>query len=33
VHALVEEKLDIPGAEYGAPQLADLFLAKIGGGK
>ena len=33
VHALVEEKLDIPGAEYGAPQLVDLFLAKIGGGK
>ncbi len=32
VHALVEEKLDIPGAEYGAPQLVDLFLAKVGGG-
>ncbi len=31
VHALVEEKLDIPSAEYGEPQLADLFLAKIGG--
>lgn len=33
VHALVERKLDIPGAEYGAPQLADLFLAKVGGNK
>jgi hypothetical protein len=33
VHALVEEKLDIPGAEYGPPQLVDLFLAKIGGDK
>jgi ABC-2 type transport system ATP-binding protein len=33
VHALVEEKLDIQGAEYGEPQLADLFLAKVGGGK
>lgn len=33
VHALVEEKLDIPGAEYGIPQLVDLFLAKVGGDK
>lgn len=33
IHALVEEKLDIPGAEYGIPQLADLFLAKVGGSK
>jgi ABC-2 type transport system ATP-binding protein len=33
VHALVEQKLDIPGAEYRAPQLADLFLAKLGGNK
>lgn len=33
VHALVEEKLDIQGAEYGVPQLADLFLAKVGGGR
>lgn len=33
VHALVEEKLDIPGAEYGVPQLVDLFLAKVGGDK
>jgi ABC-2 type transport system ATP-binding protein len=33
VHALVEQKLDIPGAEYGTPQLVDLFLAKVGGDK
>jgi len=33
VHALVESKLDIQGAEYGAPQLVDLFLAKVGGGR
>jgi len=29
--ALVKEKIDIPGAEYGIPQLKDLFLAKVGG--
>lgn len=33
LHALVEEKLDIPGAEYGVPQLVDLFLAKVGGAR
>jgi ABC-2 type transport system ATP-binding protein len=31
LHALVSEKLDIPSAEYGEPQLADLFIAKVGG--
>jgi ABC-2 type transport system ATP-binding protein len=31
LHALVTEKLDIPSAEYGEPQLADLFIAKVGG--
>ncbi len=31
LHALVSEKLDIPSAEYSEPQLADLFLAKVGG--
>lgn len=33
VHALMEEKIDFPGAEYGTPQLVDLFLAKVGGAK
>jgi ABC-2 type transport system ATP-binding protein len=31
VHALLEERIDLPGAEYGSPQLVDLFLAKVGG--
>lgn len=33
VHGLVTEKLDIESAEYGEPQLADLFIAKVGGDK
>jgi ABC-2 type transport system ATP-binding protein len=31
LHALVTEKLDIESAEYSEPQLADLFIAKVGG--
>ncbi|MDD2331065.1 MAG: ABC transporter ATP-binding protein [Candidatus Cloacimonetes bacterium] len=31
VHALVNQKLDLPNAEHGVPQLKDLFLAKVGG--
>jgi ABC-2 type transport system ATP-binding protein len=31
VHALVHEEIDVPEAEYSAPQLVDLFLAKVGG--
>ncbi len=31
VHALVTEEIDVPEAEYSAPQLVDLFLAKVGG--
>jgi ABC-2 type transport system ATP-binding protein len=31
VHGLVESRLDIDVAEYGEPQLADLFIAKVGG--
>lgn len=30
VHGLTDHKLDIPGAEYGIPQLTDLFLAYVG---
>jgi len=33
VHAILEERVEIAGAEYGVPQLADLFLAKVGGGQ
>jgi ABC-2 type transport system ATP-binding protein len=33
VHGLVESKLEIEAAEYGEPQLADLFIAKVGGAK
>ncbi len=31
VHGLVTEKLDTEYAEYSEPQLADLFIAKVGG--
>jgi ABC-2 type transport system ATP-binding protein len=31
VHALVHEEIEVPEAEYSAPQLVDLFLAKVGG--